>query len=127
MLDKIAKIFGTKADKDVKLLQPYVALVNTEFDKLATITDDELRGKTAELKDRIATHLKTIDYEITNLSKQVESQDLDVNQKEDLFAQIDKLEEDRDVELEKVLMEILPEAFAVVKETARRFSENSSG
>ena len=124
MLDKIAKIFGTKADKDLKLLQPFVGLINGAFAKLANITDDELRGKTKELKDRIAAHLKTIDDEIADLSKQVESEKLGVNQKEDLFAQIDKLEEGRDVELEKVLMEILPEAFAVVKETARRFSEN---
>ena len=124
MLDKIAKIFGTKADKDVKLLQPYVVLINTAFDKLATITDDELRGKTAELKSRISAHLKAVDDEILSLSEEVKSKKLDVNKKEDLFAQIDKLEEDRDVELEKTLMEILPEAFAVVKETARRLSEN---
>ncbi len=128
MLDSIgrgvAKIFGTKSDKDIKLLEPYVGLINTEFSKLKNISDDELRGKTDELKGRIAEHLKTIDDQIGQLSRDVESSGLDVNQKEDIFDKIDKLEENRDEELEKVLLAILPEAFAVVKETARRLSEN---
>lgn len=128
MLDKIgrgvAKVFGTKADKDLKLIQPYVGLINTEFDKLKTLSDDELRGKTEELKGRVADYLKSIDDQIADLGEQAKSSELDVNQKEDIFTQIDQLEEDRDDELEKVLLEILPEGFAVVKETARRFSEN---
>ena len=128
MLDKIgrgvAKVFGTKADKDVKLLQPYVGLINTAFDKLRNLSDDELRGKTEELKGRVADYLKSIDEQIADLSEQAKAPELDVNQKEDIFTQIDQLELDRDDELEKVLLEILPEGFAVVKETARRFSEN---
>jgi len=128
MLDKIgrsvAKVFGTKADKDVKLLQPYVGLINTAFDKLRNLSDDELRGKTEELKGRVADHLKSIDEQIADFSEQAKAPELDVNQKEDIFTQIDQLELDRDDELEKVLLDILPEGFAVVKETARRFSEN---
>jgi len=128
MLDKIgrsvAKVFGTKADKDVKLLQPYVGLINTAFDKLRNLSDDELRGKTEELKGRVADHLQSIDEQIADFSEQAKAPELDVNQKEDIFTQIDQLELDRDDELEKVLLDILPEGFAVVKETARRFSEN---
>ncbi|WP_462247589.1 preprotein translocase subunit SecA [Ekhidna sp.] len=129
MLDSItkgfAKIFGTKTEKDLKELTPYVGLINAEFDKLKSITDDELRGKTEELKGIIKDRLKEIDDEIAALHKQVEDDtSLDVHQKEDIFGQIDKLESDRDVELEKVLMDILPVGFAVVKETARRFAEN---
>ncbi|WP_436517711.1 preprotein translocase subunit SecA [Ekhidna sp. To15] len=120
-----AKIFGTKTEKDLKELTPFVGLINAEFDKLGNISDDELRGKTAELKGIIKDRLKNIDDEIEALHKQVEDdQSLDVHQKEEIFAQIDKLESDRDVELEKVLIEILPTGFAVVKETARRFAEN---
>lgn len=129
MLDSItkgfAKIFGTKTEKDLKELNPYVGLINTEFDKLRNITDDELRGKTTELKGIIKDRLKEIDDQIEALHKQVdEDRSLDVHQKEEIFAQIDKLESDRDEELEKVLLEILPLGFAVVKETARRFAEN---
>ncbi|MEP1035332.1 preprotein translocase subunit SecA [Ekhidna sp.] len=120
-----AKIFGTKTEKDLKELTPYVGLINAEYDKLRNISDDELRGKTSELKGVIKGHLKSIDDQIEALHKQVEEdQSLDVHQKEEFFAQIDTLESDRDVELEKVLMDILPTGFAVVKETARRFAEN---
>ncbi len=128
MLDTIgrgvAKIFGTKSDKDLKDLEPFVGLINKEFDKLKNISDDELRGKTDELKSRIAQDLKSIDDQIAQLNEDVKNPDLNVDQKEDIFSQIDKLEEDRDEELEKVLVKILPEGFAVVKETARRLAEN---
>lgn len=121
----VAKIFGTKTEKDLKELTPYVALINNEFAKLKDISDDDLRRKTDELKGRIKDKLKSIDDQINNLHKQVdEDKALDANEKESLFSEIDKLEEDRDVDLEKVLLEILPEGFAVVKETARRLAEN---
>ena len=121
----IAKVFGTKTEKDLKELTPYVALINKEFDQLKDITDDELRGKTTELKDIIKDHLKEIDDQLASLHKQVEEdQSLDVHQKEEIFASIDKLEANRDEELEKVLIDILPIGFAVVKETARRLAEN---
>ncbi|MGL1887495.1 MAG: preprotein translocase subunit SecA [Reichenbachiella sp.] len=121
----IAKIFGTKAERDIKELLPYVGLVNTEFDKLATLSDDELRGKTQELKDKITAHLKPIDDKVADIHKQIdENPEMDINEKEDLFASIDKLETDRNTSLEEVLLQILPEAFAVVKDTARRLTEN---
>ncbi len=130
MLDSLtkglAKVFGgTKTEKDLKLLQPYVGKINAEFDKLAAISDDELRNKTTELKEIIRERLKAIDDQIKALHQRIEENpQLEVHEKEDLFAQIDKLEEDRDEELEKVLIEILPVAFAVVKETSRRLSVN---
>ncbi|MEQ9465988.1 MAG: preprotein translocase subunit SecA [Ekhidna sp.] len=120
-----AKIFGTKTEKDLKELTPYVGLINAEFEKLRNITDDELRGKTTELKSIIKDRLKEIDDQIEALHKQVDGdRSLDVHQKEEIFSQIDKLESDRDEELEKVLIDILPVGFAVVKETARRLAEN---
>ena len=130
MLDSItkglAKVFGgTKTEKDLKQLHPYVGKINTEFEKLVAISDDELRNRTSELKGVIKEHLKSIDDQISALQKQIEDQpELDVQSKEDIFSQIDKLEDDRDNELEKVLLEILPQAFAVVKETSRRLAEN---
>ncbi len=121
----VAKIFGTKTEKDMKELTPYVALINSEFEKLRIISDDDLRKRTTELKNMIRKCLKDIDDQIAGLQKQVEkNKDLDVSEKENLFNQIDKLEEDRDKELEKVLLDMLPQSFAVVKETSRRFAEN---
>jgi len=121
----VAKIFGTKTEKDLKDLTPYVSLINTEFEKLRSISDDELRGKTKELKNVIKERLKSIDGQIADLHKKVEEdKELDADEKETIFSQMDALEEDRDVELEKVLLDILPQGFAVVKETARRLAEN---
>ncbi|MEQ9285804.1 MAG: preprotein translocase subunit SecA [Cyclobacteriaceae bacterium] len=121
----IAKVFGTKSDKDLKELVPYVELVATEYNKLSSISDDQLREKTSELRNEINEGLKTIDDQISDLHKQVDDNpELDISDKENLFGQIDKLEEKRDEELEVILLRILPRAFAVVKETARRFTEN---
>ena len=121
----VTKIFGTKADRDLKELTPYVGKINAEFDKLSDISDDDLRGRTEELKSTIAEELKSIDDQIADLHKQVEDNPkMDIHQKEEVFNSIDKLEEERDEELEKVLLEIMPQAFAVVKETARRLATN---
>lgn len=121
----LAKIFGTKAEKDLKEITPVVAQINQEFAKLSGISDDELRGKTEELKGIIGDKLKDIDDELKSLHDQVESDEtLEIEQKEEIFEQIDKLESKRDDQLEVVLKDILPVAFAVVKETARRLTEN---
>ena len=121
----VAKLFGTKSERDIKQIMPYVAQINQAYQKLATLTDEELRGKTGEFKSIIAERLKHIDDEIDSLHRKVaDHRDLDINEKDEVFKKIDALEGDRNVELEKILMDILPEAFAVVKETARRLTEN---
>ncbi len=119
------KLMGTKSDKDIKLLMPLVHEINDEFNKLSSITDDALRGKTTELKELIKADLKTIDDQIaTHQGRIDENPDLEITDKEELFGKIDKLEEERDEALEATLLKILPHAFAVVKETARRLTEN---
>lgn len=121
----LAALFGTKADKDIKQIRPMVDKINKEFELLRGISDDDLRNRTQELKSQIAERLKHIDDELASLHDQVASdQGLDIHQKEAIFEKIDKLESDRDEELEQVLSDILPVAFAVVKETARRLAEN---
>src|SRR5690606_26200850 len=121
----LAKMFGSKSDKDIKQILPYVDQINDAFQKLASLSDDDLRAKTAEVKDRIKADLKTIDDKIAVLHKKVEDNpDLDIDSKEAVFNEIDKLEEDRNKELEDVLLKVLPDAFAIVKETARRLKEN---
>ncbi len=121
----LAKVFGTKAEKDIKSVMPLVASVNKEYTKLNGISDDDLRNKTAELKNIIAEKLKHIDDELSSLHAQVgDESTLDILEKEQIFEKIDALESQRDENLEDVLQEILPQAFAVVKETARRLTEN---
>ncbi|MCB0755711.1 MAG: preprotein translocase subunit SecA, partial [Flavobacteriales bacterium] len=118
------KFFGTKADKDIEEIQPYVDQINKIFAELQNISDDALRGKTAELKQRIADHLSEERKQIDELSAKADNPETDVEEKERLYDQIDQIEKDSIDKVEEVLLEILPEAFAVVKETARRLKEN---
>jgi preprotein translocase subunit SecA len=120
-----SKIFGNKSERDIKEMKPLVDEINRHFDQYKNISNDELRGKTLEFKSRIADFLKDIDAEIAELKTRAEGEDVDIALTEEIFNDIDKLKKKRDEELEKVLKQILPEAFAVVKETARRFSENT--
>ncbi len=124
MLEFISKLFGSKSERDVKSILPLVEKIKEEFAKLENISNDELRAKTIEFKATIATGLEGIDAEIAAIKERTENEvDIaDVSEKVELFRQLDKLQKDRDTELEEILMNILPEAFAVVKETARRFA-----
>jgi preprotein translocase subunit SecA len=124
MINLIAKLFGTKSQRDLKELIPYVEKVNAEFTRLKDLSNDELRQVSAALKEQIASELADIDNQLTELNEQGSHSEVDVNEKERIFNQIDKLEAERNTELERVLLDILPRAFAVVKETARRFSTN---
>lgn len=121
----LSKLFGSKSDRDIKEVMPYVQQINKIYEGLSGISDDDLRGKTQEIKDQIATELKVVDDELAALHQRIEDQpDMDLHEKEGVFDQIDKLEEKRNEELEVVLLKVMPDAFAVVKETARRFKEN---
>ncbi len=124
MINLIAKFFGTKSQRDIKELLPYVEKVNAEFALLKDLSNDELRRVSADLKAHIAQELADIDTQLVEFNEHVSNPDVDVNEKERVFNQIDKLEADRNIELERILLDILPRAFAVVKETARRFAEN---
>ena len=127
MLEFISKLFGSKSERDVKSIYPIVEKIKEEFSKLDGISNDDLRAKTIAFKETIKQGLAEIDAELQELKDGVESNtDMDVSQKVQLYTQIDKLEKDRNKELEVILMNILPEAFAVVKETARRFKENAT-
>ena len=119
----ISAVFGTKSEKDLKELYPFVHKVNDAWQKINGVTNDQLRAKTQEFKEFLNGQLKEIDTQISEIRATIDKQsDLSVTEKEKLFVQIDKLELDRNKRLEELLLEILPEAFAVVKETARRFA-----
>ena len=117
---------GSKSEKDAKKLQPTIERVNKFFAEYQSLNNDQLRGKTVEFRQRIKDHLTKIDAEVSELNAKAES--LSHNQlieKDEIYKQVDDLKKDRDKEIEKILEEIMPEAFAVVKETARRFKENT--
>lgn len=123
----ISKLFGgNKHEKDIKLIEPVVAKINAIYPSLASLTHDQLRNKTQEFRNTISSFLKSIDDKIASLLASADAMDMDMaDEKDELYKQVDELRKERDKELEKVLLEILPEAFAVMKETARRFSENA--
>lgn len=124
MIGFFSKLFGgSKSDKDVKAIQPVVAEINRIYNTLSSLTNDELRGKTNEFRARIQEYLVDIDQQIAD--KQSEAEQIeDIQQRETVYNDADKLVKKRDEQIEVALKEILPEAFAVVKETARRFKEN---
>jgi len=125
MFKTLKNIFGSKYDRDVKIYSPVVEDINDYFESYASLSNDELRNKTFEFKERIKEHLKGIDEDIANLEKETAEEE-DIFRKEELFKEVDEITKDRDKHLEDILKEILPEAFAVVKETARRFMLNES-
>ena len=126
MFDFLKKLFGTKSEKDVKALESRVDEINNIYTSLNSISNDELRAKSNALKQKIKTAIKSQNDEITAIKSEVDSNpDIDVNKKEELYKQIDEIEKDITNQIETVLSDLLPEAFAILKETARRFKENS--
>ena len=126
MFGFLKKILGSKSDKDLKEIYPLVDKINSEYDKLNTISDEDLRSKTQEFKLKIKNSLIETEEEINNLKINYENSEGTLDEKEEILNSIDKIIEDQNEIIENILNEILPEAFAVVKETARRFSENGS-
>jgi preprotein translocase subunit SecA len=121
----IGGIFGSKKERDMKDLNPFVGKVNAEFEKLQSLSNDELRSKTIHFKARIAEHLQEIEKEIAGLEADAEADpDMDLQQKEEIYRKIDSLKKDRNKQTEEILLQLLPEAFAVVKETAKRYTNN---
>jgi preprotein translocase subunit SecA len=124
-INSIIKAFvGDKSDKDVKALQPYLDKIKTFEISLIALTHDELRDRTYYFKDKIKQNRAGIDAKIATLKTDVEGVD-DIDKREDIYLEIDALEKEAYEVSEKTLLDILPEAFAVVKETARRFKDNS--
>jgi preprotein translocase subunit SecA len=124
MLTILKNLFGTKADRDLKVLSPYVQQINDAWQSVATLSNDELRDKTQEFKQRIADGTAEIEQKIQALKADSEKPDIPIDEKEQIYDELDKLDDESYKAGQAVLDEILPEAFAVVKETARRFKEN---
>lgn len=125
LISSILKVFvGDKSQKDIKAIQPYITKIKTFEPALQALSNDELRAKTAAFKETIKEGRKAQDEKISKLLQEIEAVS-DIDKKESLYLEIDQLEKEAYEATEKVLLTILPEAFAVVKETARRFKENT--
>ncbi len=118
----LSSIFGNKATRDMKEIKPWVDKVKAAYPEIAALDNDALRAKTEELKAYIRNSAAEQRSKVEELKASVENTELE--EREELFAQIDKLEKEILDIYEKALDEVLPAAFSIVKETAKRFSEN---
>ncbi len=123
MFNFLKNIFGSKHERDVKSFSGVVEKTNSFYSEYQSLSNDQLRNKTLEFRQRIKESLSEIDADITALTEKASLED-DFTMKEKTYNEVDLLKKERDKYLENTLKEILPEAFAVVKETSRRFKEN---
>ncbi|HPI68130.1 MAG TPA: preprotein translocase subunit SecA [Bacteroidales bacterium] len=125
VINKVLGLFlGNKYERDMKEINPYVEKIHKEYEKLKSLSNDELRDKTGELKKELHSRIEEDENLVRKLKEQAESEE-DVYKKEDIYNEVDKIEKNIDVKLEDILDELLPVGFAIVKETARRFKENA--
>jgi preprotein translocase subunit SecA len=121
----LTSVFGSRNDRELKGLESRVTDINAEYEKLKSISHTELRNKTNEFRERIKTYLADVDAQIANSNAQAEAEE-DLHTKETLYKDIDGLKKERDKQIEEILDQLLPEAFAVVKEAAFRFANNET-
>ncbi|MBP5327846.1 MAG: preprotein translocase subunit SecA [Bacteroidales bacterium] len=125
MANFLRKLFGSKSQRDLKEVQPFLDATLKVYPSIKELSNDDLRAKTLEFKERIQSAIKTEEEELASLRQRIEEEyDMPVDEKEQLYKRIDELEKTSYDKTQEILNEILPEAFAVVKETARRFAEN---
>lgn len=122
--DFLSHIFGNKSARDMKEIQPLVDKIKAAYPDIQKLSDDELRAKTNEVKAYIKNSAKAEKDEIAQLKESVEA--LELEQREDVFTKIDKLEKEVLNLYDKTLDEVLPVVFSIVKETARRFTEHET-
>ncbi len=125
IINKVLGLFlGNKYERDMKEISPYIEKIHHEFESLCGLSNDELRDQTLILREEIKKSLESDENEIKLLKEKAEAEE-DVYRKEEIYNEIDKIEKSIGEKVEKKLDELLPRAFAIVKETARRFKEYS--
>jgi len=120
----IGKFLGNKADRDMREVMPFVDKIKAAYESMPELSNDQLRTRSAALKQQVADFVAEEKSQLEALKTTAEDPEVDVSEKESIYKQIDKLDEEIDEKYEVVLNEILPEAFALVKETALRFKEH---
>ncbi len=118
----ISKLFGNKAQRDLNKINPIVNKIKEVYPSIERLSHDDLRAKTRELEQKIEEHIASDKLKIEELKSNLKN--IDIEKRESVWKEIDRIEEDITIKLDKFLDEILPEAFSIVKETARRFTEN---
>ena len=125
MLKAFKKIMGTKADRDLRLVTPYIQKINDVYQNIAKLSNDELRAKTIEFRERITEYISEEENQIKAIKDQIADEpEMDIHEKENLYETIDQLVKRSYEKSQEILDEILPEVFSVMKETAKRFKEN---
>ena len=126
MANLLTKLFGDKSQRDLKAVKPFLDSTLAVYPTIEKLSNDDLRGKTTEFKARIAKAVEAEETELKEMRDRINAEyDMPVDEKEAMYKRIDALEQQQYDKTQKVLDEILPEAFAVVKETAKRFATNS--
>lgn len=125
MANFLKALLGSKSDRDIKSLTPELEKTRAAYEVISTLTNDELRAKTTEFRERIKEYLLEDEEEMASLKEQAENDEsISIETKEELYQQIDLIEKKLYDKTQEKLNEILPEAFAVMKETAKRFKEH---
>ena len=122
----LKKLFGTKAEKDMKQIRPVLDKVLAAYERIDKLSDDELRGETDRIRKVISDRIAADEERKKSLRAQLEDVNIPVEKKEAVATEVDKLTKKIDEEIEEVLNEVLPDAFAVMKSTARRFKEKET-
>ncbi|MBR3783949.1 MAG: preprotein translocase subunit SecA [Bacteroidales bacterium] len=127
MANFLTKLFGDKSQRDLKTVKPYLDATLAAYPAIQALDNDGLRAKTVEFRQRIAKAIEAEETELKQMRDRIDAEyDMPVDEKEQLYKRIEELEKQSYDKTQKVLDEILPEAFAVVKETARRFAQNET-
>ncbi len=125
MLNIIKKLFGAKADRDYREIKDIFHKTLAVYEDIKKLDNDQLRAKTIEFKQRIADHVAEEQRQIDTLREYLETNyDIDIEEKDRIYTQIDQLDDKQNEKTEELLYELIPEAFSVIKETARRFNDN---
>ena len=119
----LSKMFGNKAQRDLREVMPYVEKVKLAYEEISRLNNDEVRQRTEAIKQKIAEYIATETNRITELKENIENEPLENREK--IYDEVDKLEKKALEKLEEILLEVLPDAFAIMKDTARRFNENA--
>ena len=124
MANLLKALFGSKADRDLKQLTPTLKLILAAYDRIDKLSDDDLRGESEALKAQIRDYIGAEETKISEIKENLADPELEISKKEKLATELDELTKRVDEKIEEILNKILPEAFAIMKSTARRFKEN---
>jgi preprotein translocase subunit SecA len=119
----LQQIFGDKSTRDIREIMPILEKIKEAYEWISKLTNDELRAKTVEFREKITAYITEEENQISEIKKQIEAEE-DILKGEELWGDVDKLEKVSYEKSQQILIDLLPEAFSVMKETARRFKEN---